>query len=104
SGSTALEALVTDRWGDPVSGAPVRIGAEGDEQLGSVDGQVVVTGQTDANGRFSATFESGELPGQAGVRAELLVPEGNDYRSVHDDRKEITIGAKLYLPAIRNGP
>ncbi|MFW6070097.1 MAG: choice-of-anchor X domain-containing protein [bacterium] len=104
SGSTALEALVTDRWGDPVSGAPLRIGVEGDEQLGSVDGQVVVTGQTDANGRFSATFESGELPGQAGVRAELLVPEGNDYRSVHDDRKEITIGAKLYLPAIRSGP
>ena len=103
-GSTTLEALVSDRWGDPVANAPVRIGVEGDGQFGSVDGQAVVMGHTDGSGRFAATFESGALPGQAGVRAELLVPDGNDYRAVHDDRKEIAVGARLYLPTIRSAP
>ncbi len=81
----------------------MRIGVEGDEQMGTVEGQEVVSGITDGDGRFAATYTSGEEPGDAAVRAELMVPDNGGYRPVHDDRKIIRLWSGItYLPVIRH--
>ncbi len=97
--STAeLVATVRDDRGSPMSNQTVRIGVEGDGQLGTISGGEVVTGTTDVNGQFSAVFTSGEIIGVAGIRAELLYNKGLGLTVVHDDRVEILIGARIYLP------
>jgi hypothetical protein len=42
---------------------PVCIGAEGDGQMGTIEGGEVVQGTTDSNGQCSATYTSGTIPG-----------------------------------------
>jgi Bacterial Ig-like domain (group 1) len=102
--STAtLVATVRDRWDNPVPNQTVRIGVEGDGQLGTIIGGVegeVITGTTDVNGQFSAVFTSGKVVAVVGVRAELLYDKGGGLEMVHDDRKEIFIGTQVYLPLL----
>ncbi len=101
--STAtLIATVRDRWDVPFANQRVRIGVVGDGQIGTINGGEVISGTTDANGRFSATFTSGVLAGDVEVRAELLIPEGSGYRTAHDDRRVIHLqaGSTVYMPLI----
>ena len=97
--STALlVATVRDHWGDPVPGQEVQIGVEGDGQLGTIAGGELVSGITDANGQFSAVFTNGGVIAIVGVRAELLYDQGIGKDVVFHDRKEIMVGARVYLP------
>ncbi len=103
--STAnLEAIVRDQSGNPLPNQTVRIGVEGDGQLGLISGSEVITGTSDANGQLSVIFTSGTLIGEVGVRAELLVEEGGRYRAIQVDRKMISIAIvkeiEIYLPLI----
>ena len=96
-----LVATVKDRWGTPVVNQLVRIGVSGDGQMGSINGSEVVSGMTNTQGQFSATFTSGTTAGEARVRAELLVMEAEGSRPVHEDQQVIEIMfPKLYLPLI----
>ncbi|MCC7352621.1 MAG: VWA domain-containing protein [Anaerolineae bacterium] len=102
--STAtLVATVRDRWDTPFAGQMVRIGVVGDGQVGTINGGEVISGTTDANGQFSATFTSGVFASDVEVRAELLVAEGGGYRTVHDDRKTIRLqaGSTIYMPLVQ---
>jgi hypothetical protein len=99
--STAtLVATVRDRWDNPVPNQTVRIGVEGDGQVGTISGGEVVTGTTDVNGQFSAVLTSGKVVAVVGVRAELLYDKGGGLEVVHDDRKEILVGTRVYLPLL----
>ena len=102
--STAtLVATVRDRWGAPFANQRVRIGVVGDGQIGTINGGEVISGTTDANGQFAATFTSGARAGDVEIRAELLVAEGGGYRTVHDDRKIIHLqaGSTVYMPLVQ---
>jgi hypothetical protein len=96
-----LTATVTDKWGDPVPGQDVHIGVEGDAQLGTIEGDEVAVGVTDANGQFSVVYTSGETLGVAGVRAELYFDQGAGPEVVAFDRKEIQLGLAIYLPLVK---
>ncbi len=96
--TAALVVTVRDRWDNLMQGQTVRIGVEGDGQLGLISGEEVVTGITDINGRFSATLTAGDMVGILGVRAELLYDDGGGQAVVHEDRIEIMIGSRVYLP------
>jgi len=99
--STAiLVATVHDRYGTPMANQDVRIGLEEDGQFGTINGGEVITGTTDASGQFSAVFTASTIPGDVGVRAELLVRDDGSFRVVHEDRKVIVIGILIYLPLI----
>ncbi|HSR34513.1 MAG TPA: hypothetical protein VLY63_28420, partial [Anaerolineae bacterium] len=100
SSTTQLTAVVADPWGTVVANQSVRIGVEGDGQMGTIEGGEVVQGTTDSNGEFSATYTSGTIPGLAGVRAELLVQEDFDHRVVDQDRQVIRLATRLYLPLV----
>ena len=76
----------------------MQIGVEGDGQLGTIAGGELVSGITDAKGQFSAVFTNGGVISVVGVRAELLYDQGIGKEVVLYDRKEIMIGARLYLP------
>lgn len=99
--SAALVATVFDRWGNPVPNQTVRIGVEGDAQIGLVDGAEVITGTTNAQGQLSGTFTKVGALGPVGVRAELLVLEGANYHVVHEDRETLNIGLRMFLPVMR---
>jgi hypothetical protein len=103
--TATLVATVRDRWDIPFANQMVRIGVVGDGQGGTINGGEVLSGLTDANGRFSATFTSGVRAGDVEVRAELLVAEGQGYRPVHDDRKVIHLraGHTIYMALIQKG-
>ncbi len=99
--SATLIATVRDEWGDPVAGAAVRIGVEGDGQAGKLGTAEVVQGVTNAQGQFSTTFV--KQPGYispVGVRAELLGPGGEP---VHEARLQLQMSdlRSLFLPLIR---
>jgi hypothetical protein len=96
--TTTLVATVRDRWGDPVANQMVRIGVEGDGAMGMIGNSEVVEGMTDGNGRFSATFVAGVTPGDAWVRAELLMQEGGEYHVAHDDRQRFILGNRIFIP------
>ena len=97
--STAvLTATVRDNLGNPMPNQSVRIGVEGDGQVGTISGEEVITGITDGHGQFSAVFTSGEVYAVVGVRAELLYDHGVGIGIVDHDRKEIIIGTRIYLP------
>ena len=98
--TTNLVATVRDRWGTPVSGQTVRIGVEGDTQLATIAGGDVITGTTNANGRFTATFTAGTAVGEVAVRAELVYDDGYGPMVVLEDRKVIVLGSKVYLPVL----
>jgi hypothetical protein len=99
--TAALTATVLDRWKEPVANQIVRIGVEGDGQMGTVDGGEVVSGTTNAQGQLSATYTSGNIVGQAAVRAELMTPVGTLLLAAYEDRQVITLGGgKTYLPII----
>lgn len=100
--STAeLVAIVYNRFDQPMAGQTMRIGVEGDGQMGTIDGKEVVNGTTDNNGRFVAIFTSGEEAGNAGIRAELLVQSNGVYRPVRDDRQVIRLSSGLlFLPVV----
>jgi uncharacterized protein YegL len=96
-----LVATVKDRWGMPVADQVVRIGVSGDGQIGRINGSEVVSGTTNTQGQFTATFTSGTAAGEARVRAELLVMEAEGYRPVHEDQQVIDmILPEVYLPLI----
>ncbi|MFN2137304.1 MAG: choice-of-anchor X domain-containing protein, partial [Candidatus Promineifilaceae bacterium] len=100
-GQTLLTARVTNRYGEPVAGQMVRIGVSGDGQNGTVgSAQEVVSGSTNANGVFSATFTAGTRPGSAQIRAELLTSDGAEPRVVHDAHLAIDVSGGLHLPVI----
>jgi len=100
--SAGLTATITDTYGNPVAGALVRIGVEGDGLRGTLsDGSEVITGTTNAAGQVTATFRRVALSGEAAVRAELLSPDGaGGYRVAREDRKIIRLGAghQVFLP------
>ena len=97
--TTKLTATVRDRWGTPMSGQTVRIGVEGDTQLGAIAGGDVITGTTDSKGQFSATFTAGQVFGVTAVRAELVYDKGDGPEVVLEDRKLISLlGKPVYLP------
>jgi len=100
--STAtLVATVRDRWGDPSPNQLVRIGVEGDGQVGTISGDEVVEGYTNADGQFSAIFTSGETVAAVGVGAELVMYEGGSPVVVHHDRKVILVGYTIiHLPLV----
>jgi hypothetical protein len=85
----------------------VRIGASDDEETGMVDGSEVVTGTTDSDGQFAATFTAGTVPGAVTARAELLVPDSEGYRTVGEATQDIVVGVggenKMYLPVLQWG-
>jgi hypothetical protein len=91
---------VRDGQGNPVSNQTVRIGVDGDGQLGTISGGEVVTGTTDVNGQFGAIFTSGEMIGVVEVCAELKFDDGTGLKVVDYDCQEIIIGSRLYLPVI----
>ncbi len=102
-GKTTLTARVTNRYDEPVAGQKVRIGVSGDGRRGTVGAnQEVVTGTTNGNGVFIATFTAGGQPGTAEARAELLVTDSGEARVVHDARRELFISGGAYLPFIKN--
>jgi hypothetical protein len=96
--TSTLVATVRDGQGNPVSNQTVRMGVEGDGQWGTISGGEVITGTTDLNGQFSAILTSGEVVAIVGVRAELLYDQGLGLQAVDEDRIEIYIGSRLYLP------
>jgi hypothetical protein len=97
--STAnLVATVRDRWGTLMPNQTVRIGVEGDGQMGTIQGGEVVTGTTDLNGQFTAVYTSGEVIGQVGVRAELVFDDGAGPEVIHEDRKVLNLGLCPVLP------
>jgi len=101
--TTELVATVRDDWRTSMANQTVRIGVEGDGQMGTINGGEVVTGTTNTRGQLSATFTSGSWGGEVGVRAELLVLDGGQYRPVLDDRRVILLQmgpVKRYLPMI----
>jgi hypothetical protein len=94
-----LTATVVDRWGNPVEGATVRIGVEGDGTVGAIAGGEVLTGTTNTAGQVSGTFTRIAVSGEAGVRAELLSSEGGDDRVALSDRQVIDLEARqIFLP------
>ena len=105
--TTLLVATVLDMDGNPAPNQVVRIGVEGggdeagDNPIGTVNGSEVVSGTTNAAGQFQVTFKSGNVAGQAGLRAELLI--GGE--SLETDRIELRLGSELdetlTLPFIR---
>ena len=104
--STAqLVATVRDEWGNPLSNQLVQIGVESDQdddQLGTISGGEVVSGYTNADGQFSATFTSGITVGAAGIRAELIYNDGSGPAVVRHDRKVIFVGINfVHLPLVR---
>ena len=101
--STAtLIASVRDHWGNPVPGQWVQIGAEGDGQLGTIEGGEVVRGYTDADGEFAAIFTSGVTAGKTGIRAELIIDLGGEPDVVQHDRKMMYLGINfIHLPLVR---
>jgi len=96
--NAALVATVFDRWGNPVPNQTVRIGVEGDAQVGLVDGAEVITGTTNAQGQLAGTFTKVGPLGPVAVRAESLLLEGTNYRVVHEDREVLNIGLRMFLP------
>ena len=98
--SSTVTATAVDPWGNPVAGQTVRIGVEGDGVLGAVGGSEVITRTTNASGQVTATFTRGAVSGVAGVRAELLRPDGSGgYEVIYENRKEIILGAHMnYVP------
>ena len=105
--TASLTATVTDAYGNPVAGALVRIGVEGDGLRGTLsDGSEAMTGTTNGAGQVTAVFQRVAQSGSAGVRAELLSPDGTGgQRVAREDRKIISLGTphRVFLPlAIRN--
>jgi hypothetical protein len=100
--TATLTATATDPWGDPVAGQTVRIGVEGDGKYGTIAGGEVMTGTTNAAGQVTATFIRTADSGEVGIRAELLVSEGDDFEVIYEDRQRISLDTnQLYLPTIQ---
>jgi len=113
--SSALTATLVDPWGDPVEGQTVRIGVsddDGHDVNGTINGSIVFTGTTDANGQVTATFTKGTSKNAtllATVRAEALAPEGDGFRVSHEDSEELIFTTppkpvskqQLFLPFTR---
>jgi len=98
-----LVATVRDDWGNPVANQLVQIGVESDDgQLGTISGGEVVSGMTNSDGQFSATFTNSGVVGSVGVRAELMIYEGGNPVVVDHDRKVIYVGINfIHLPLVR---
>jgi hypothetical protein len=79
---SALVATVLDQFGNPVSGAKVRLSVGDDNgDKGTIGGGEVLDGTTNSNGRLNATFvKKPDAQGQVVVRAELLDNSGNAAR------------------------
>jgi len=70
-----LIVSVTDAWGNPVSGAKVRLGVNGDGQSGAINGNEMIAGTTNASGQVAATYTRAGIGwGAAIIHAELLKP------------------------------
>jgi hypothetical protein len=103
--STAqLVATVRDRWGNPVANQLVRIGVGSDsdeDALGTIDGNEVVSGITNGDGQFTATFTNNGVVGKAAIRAEMYIMEGGNPRVIHEDQKMMYVGMHfVHLPLI----
>lgn len=74
NGATSqLTATVLDAWGAPVPGVSVRIGVDGDGQMGQVPGGEAMVGISNALGQVKTTFTRvNRAVGVVPVRAELL--------------------------------
>lgn len=102
--TAALLATVLDASGAPLANQTVQIGIEGggdqggSNDRGTLNGQEVVSGTTDAAGAFQATLTSGATLGQVGLRAELL----QDGVPTHTDRRTLLLTATnmVYLPLV----
>jgi hypothetical protein len=120
-GSSAnMMVTVVDHWGDPVAGAIVRLGVEGDDNehgtvaasnqastAALIQATDVVTLTTDAAGQAGATFtKDPAATGRTGVRAELLFDEGDGLEVVLEERREIILSQSglftldLFLPTV----
>jgi hypothetical protein len=107
--TAALLVTVRDPWGNPAPGATVRIGAEGDGQLGLIEGGEVITHTANAQGQVLTSYtKAADSTGKGGVRAELLVANGSSgYLVAQEARLELLLsppvanGQKLYLPHVR---
>jgi len=97
--SSALLATVYDRWNNPMPNQTVRIGVEGDGQVGTVNGAEVLTGTTNAQGQIVGNYAKGDAVMPVGVRAELL--DGPGFTVIHEDREVIAIGKRIYLPVLQ---
>ncbi|NJM40917.1 MAG: hypothetical protein HC853_09150, partial [Anaerolineae bacterium] len=97
---SVVVATVKDNFGAPVAGATVRLGAEGDGQLGLLEGSEVLTRTTNAQGQVQATFtQVMTATGLAPVRAEWV----NGGTVVQEARVELMLTAdkKVFLPFVR---
>lgn len=114
--TTTVTATVRDRYGNPVAGQTVRIGVSGDgavdeeddpngqhDYFGTINGEEGVTGTTNAQGQFTATFTSGNRSGTVTIVAELLVAEGSTQNVVHETHATLSLSQvirSLYLPLV----
>jgi hypothetical protein len=76
---SALVATVRDQYGNPVSGATVRLSVGDDDgDRGTIGGGEVFDGVTNDQGQVKASFiKTAEAEGQVVVRAELLNQSGS---------------------------
>lgn len=105
--ASSLVATVRDRWGDPVTGADVRIGLSDDDGTqGTLGGSQVVTGTTDSAGQLITSFgKSVEGTGVVTARAEYFLTKPEGIQVVADARQTLVLGAvvverPIYLPLI----
>ncbi|MBX3012207.1 MAG: hypothetical protein KF832_11905 [Caldilineaceae bacterium] len=105
--SATITALARDQWGDPLANETVRLAVSGDGTLGSLNGNEVITGTTDANGQLSATFTRGSQTGTALILAELLTVENGQTHAALKAKQPIVIAGEapsfnqqLFLPLV----
>jgi hypothetical protein len=101
-----LVATVRDNWGAPVPGVSVRIGVSDDSGTqGSLGGQKMVAGVSDANGRVAVTFtKAAGAVGKVVARAEYLAQKDGTVQVIDEASVTLTLSGvnrRVYLPAVR---
>ena len=96
-------ATLRDREGQLMANQPVRIGVEGDGENGRLNGQELVSGMTNAQGQFRATYTGSTTPGRVKLRAEFMTTENGNTHPAFDARASLILTAnvyKAYLPVV----
>jgi hypothetical protein len=106
AGTSLLVATVRDKWGAPVPGVTVRVGVSDDSGTqGTLGGQKVVAGVSDANGQVGTTFTKAQgAVGTVVARAEYLAQKDGSVQVIDQASVTIQLAAaeqRVYLPAVR---
>ena len=108
--SSELVVTVKDTFENPVANALVRLVVSDDDGTqGTINGSEAISGTTDSNGQFTATFvKTSAAVGTTWVRAELLLNEGGTLAVKQEDEEQLLLDPNaalvedLRLPMITN--